>query len=291
MAHDAQRLAANKQLILDYFREVVAAFDVAAVKKFVADDFVLHGADALVGLPAFEAILRRDFGDHPPLDPATVPMLPPTFVVAEGDLVTICFYMPAAEPGQPGAVYDLFAYNTYRIQNGKIAERWTNEHKYARPQLPEDPTTGGNRTTEPHHVGETDLEANKQLVVDFYDRVFGRMDPSAVKDFVADDYFQHASHMPQGRRGLEEYVAGLARQLPPPPAGADAAAGAPPLPPPSVLQAEGDIVVIAARMPQPLRDGSGGTWDYFAYDAYRVRDGKLSEHWSGIDKHARPQMP
>ncbi|OIJ65038.1 hypothetical protein WN71_025730 [Streptomyces mangrovisoli] len=131
------------------------------------------------------------------------------------------------------------------------------------------------------------MEANKKLVSDFYVEVFGPMNPEAVKKFVADDYLQHASHMPQGRAGLERYVAELARQAPPPPAGT-APAGPPA---PAVLHAEGDMVVIAGELPQPLLDGSGGTWTFYAYDAYRVRDGKLAEHWSGIDKHARPRTP
>jgi predicted SnoaL-like aldol condensation-catalyzing enzyme len=286
MSDKASRLTANKQLVLDYFREVVASFNADILPKYVADDFILHGADALVGIDAFREILRRDFAGQPPLDPETVEVLPPAFVVAEKDLVTICFYMPMAEPGQPGAVYDYFAFNTYRIADGKLAERWTNEHKYARPQLPEDPHTGRDLATEPHFVGQTDLEANKRLVIDFYVEVFGPMNPATVKDFVAEDYFQHASHMPQGLAGLEEFVADLAKRAPALLGGQPAAAAAP-----ALLHAEGDMVVIAGTLPQPLHDGSGGTWTFYAYDAYRVRDGKLAEHWSGIDKHARPQQP
>lgn len=286
---DIDRTAANTQLILDYFHDVVASFDVRPLARFIAPDFVLHGADELVGIEAFERILERDFSGREPLPPEEVQMFPPAFVVAEGDLVTIVFYMPMAEPDASGAAYDYFGFNTYRVENGKIAERWSNEHRYARPQfLPQ--AAAGKNPTEPRQVGETDLEANKRLVAEFYERVFGPMDPDAVKDFVAEDYFQHSSHMPQGREGLTAFVAGLAAQAPPPAEGAT-----PPAPPaPAVLHAEGDIVVIAAELPQPLREGdpgSGdgtGTWDYYAYDAYRIRDGKLAEHWSGIDKHARP---
>jgi predicted SnoaL-like aldol condensation-catalyzing enzyme len=51
--------------------------------------------------------------------------------------------------------------------------------------------------------------------------------------------------------------------------------------------AEGDLVVIAAAMPQP--DGAGGAYLRLLYDAYRVRDGLLAEHWSGIDPRNPPQ--
>lgn len=227
------RRAANKQLILDYFRDVVASFDVGYLPRYVAEDFVLHGPDALVGIDAFRQILLRDYSGHPPLDPATVPVLPPTLIVAEDDLVTICFSMPAIVPGSTGETYDLYGYHTYRIRDGFIVERWTNEHMYSRPQLPENPTIGADRTASIRVDDTTDVTANKQLVADFY---------------------------------VSEY--GLTT--------------------PAVLQGDGDLVVIAVELPQPLRDGSGGEWSYFLYDAFRITDGELVERWSGIDAHDLP---
>ena len=209
----------------------------------------------------------------------------PVFTVAEDDLVTVCRYLPQPVPAEPGQTYDYFSFITCRIRDGKIAECWPNTHKYAPLHQPPDPAVGRDRATAPGDVGVTDLEANKQLVRDFYTRVFGAMDPGAVRDFVADDYHQHAAHMPQGRSGLEQFVARIAASAPRP-------AGPPPTaapPEPAVLVAEGDIVVIAACLPQPEPGDSGGNWPYYAYDAYRVKNGKLAEHWSGINKAAPPQ--
>ena len=279
--------AANKQLVLDYFHDVVASFDLAPLSRFIAEDFVLHGADDLVGIEGFRKILERDFTGQAPLAPADVKMFPPALLVAEDDLVTIAFYMPMADPGSSGGAYDYYGLNTYRIVGGKIAERWTNEHRYARPQfLPE--AASGKQSTEPHRVGQTDLEANKNLVTRFYSDVFGPLNATAVKDFVSEDYLQHVSHMPQGRAGLEAYVASLAAAMQPKHSGG----GTPGQPPaPAVLHAEGDMVVIAAQLPQPMRGEPGESWNYFAYDVYRVREGKLAEHWSGIDKFAPPEHP
>lgn len=47
---------------------------------------------------------------------------------------------------------------------------------------------------------------------------------------------------------------------------------------------EGDLVVIAAAMPQT--GGTEGEQSRMLYDAYRVRDGLLAEHWTGVDPHA-----
>jgi predicted SnoaL-like aldol condensation-catalyzing enzyme len=51
--------------------------------------------------------------------------------------------------------------------------------------------------------------------------------------------------------------------------------------PPSVIDAEADLVVIAGLLPQPEPGRAGQTYPYYVYDAYRVRDGMLVEHWRG----------
>lgn len=279
------RIEANKQLVLQFFREVMASPTSGTVSKFVTGDYRQHAPDIADGPEAIEEHARRLLDGREPLDPETAKPLTPVFTVAEDDLVTTCMYMPQPEPDDPGAAYDCFSFDTYRVRGDKIAECWPNSHKYVPLRQPRDPVVGRDRATQPGHVGATDLRANKRLVRDFYARVFGAMDPAAIRDFVADDYHQHASHMPQGRGGLEEYVRTIAASAP----RAAGPAPAAPLPEPDVLLAEGDIVVIAACLPQPEPDGSGASWPYYAYDAYRVKAGKLCEHWSGINKAAPPR--
>jgi predicted SnoaL-like aldol condensation-catalyzing enzyme len=130
---------------------------------------------------------------------------------------------------------------------------------------------------------------NRQLVIDFYRHVFDARNPAAVKDFVAEDYRQHASHLPShlpaGRAGLEAFVAEVFRGLPPLPVKPDL------LMPPALIVAEGDMVVIAGEFPQPEPDDPTRSYPFFVFDAYRVRDGKLVEHWSGINKIAPPRHP
>ena len=126
-------------------------------------------------------------------------------------------------------------------------------------------------------------EANKRLVIDFYRHVFDALDPSAVKDFVREDYHQHCRHMPQGRAGLEEFVARVAGGRPPLPVQPEMANT------PAFLIAEGDMVAIGGGLPQPDPDRPGEFYDYFIVDTYRVRDGRLAEHWSSINKIAPPK--
>jgi len=137
-----------------------------------------------------------------------------------------------------------------------------------------------------NQLQSTDQAArNRQLVIDFYRHVFDARNPAAVKDFVTEDYQQHSAHLPNGRVGLEALVAETFRGLPPLPVQPDL------MIPPTLLVAEGDIVVIAGAFPQPEPDDPTRTYPFFVFDAYRVRDGKLAEHWSGINKIAPPKHP
>lgn len=126
---------------------------------------------------------------------------------------------------------------------------------------------------------------NRQLVIDFYRHVFDARNPAAVKDFVTEDYHQHSTHLPPGRAGLEALVAEAFRGLPPLPVKPDL------MIPPTLLVADDDIVVIVGSFPQPEPTDPTKTYPFFVFDAFRVRDGKLSEHWSGINKIAPPKHP
>ncbi|WP_411389704.1 ester cyclase [Pseudomonas sp. MPB23] len=124
---------------------------------------------------------------------------------------------------------------------------------------------------------------NRQLVIDFYRHVFDARNPAAIKDFVTEDYQQHNSHLPDGRAGLEALVTEMFRGLSPLPVKPDL------LMPSTLIVADGDVVVIAGEFPQPEPEDPTRTYPFFVFDAYRVRDGKLAEHWSGINKIAPPK--
>ena len=207
----------------------------------------------------------------------------PEFVIAERDMAVACFYTPQPAPEDPATAYDLFSFFAYRIRGGSIVEQWSSAHRYA--LLLQAPRSAVSRPSATVDGAPSDLEANKRLVAGFYERVFGPMDPAAIPDFVAENYHQNSSHMPQGRAGLEALVRDLAAHAPPSPGDGEQ----PPESKPAILVAEGDVVVIAGCLPQRDRRDPTTTWPFYAFDAYRVRDGNLAEHWSGINKAAPPE--
>ena len=132
------------------------------------------------------------------------------------------------------------------------------------------------------YTDQETLERNKRLVTEFYRRVFDGQNPAAVRDFVTEDYKQHCSHIPSGRAGLETFVKTVFPSGPVPEPDAMRI-------PPAFIVSEGDMVVVAAYLPQPEPEDPGRTYDYFIFDAFRIRDGKLAEHWSSVNKIAPPK--
>lgn len=129
----------------------------------------------------------------------------------------------------------------------------------------------------------TQAERNKHLVLEFYRRVFDGRNAEVVKNFVTENYAQNGSGLPPGRAGLEGFVRALFPDGPVP-------EPAEMLRAPNFIVAEGDMVVMAACFPQPDPEHPGKTYDYYVFDAFRVEDGKLAEHWSGINKIAPPKQ-
>ncbi|WP_330351243.1 nuclear transport factor 2 family protein [Streptomyces sp. NBC_00582] len=273
---------AAKRLVVDFFTAVIAARNVDAIPDYVAPELIQHGADIPDGVQAYTEHLRDRFRREARAEDADGVRQPPepVFIIADNDLVCVCRYLPQPDPDVPGATFDYYTFTTYRVRDGRITERWPSVNKVALPQppAPDTPSRAVLVSTPPGN----DMEANKRLVTDFYRCIFDARNPDAVKDFVTEDYHQYVAHYPTGRAGLEKFVR---IQFPDGPVPTPAE----PLNPPALLLAQGDIVVCAGLLPQP--DPDGGTYPYYVYDAFRVRDGLLSEHWSGVTKAALPRHP
>lgn len=108
-----------------------------------------------------------------------------------------------------------------------------------------------------------DLEHNKRIVREYYELAFNDKKPTeAVERYVGDEYVQHNPQAPDGTAAFVEFVTGFAGQFP------DLHIDI------RRLVAEGDIVVTHGLITTSAEDP--GT---VAADFFRVRDGKIVEHW------------
>jgi predicted ester cyclase len=151
----------------------------------------------------------------------------------------------------------------------------------AEPSIWLHPVSAYGRAMTTLHAAPTDstqLEGNKRVVRDIVERVFVRQEDAAIDQLVADDFVPHTfGPMPPGREGLREGVKRAAAGV------SDATFEI------HELVAEGDLV--AARMTTGARhtgpfmgvEPTGRRYSIDEMHLFRIRDGKLVEHWHAFD--------
>jgi predicted SnoaL-like aldol condensation-catalyzing enzyme len=128
---------------------------------------------------------------------------------------------------------------------------------------------------------EMSTENNKKVVREFYEEVFRKHRLSVVDRFMHDDYIQHNPDADQGRIGFIEFHKGFFAAIP------DHCA--------TVVQmvAENDLVYVYNKITGThTGEGflnhppTGNKIEYDVVDMFRLRDGKLCEHWDVADTRA-----
>jgi len=113
------RLAANKKLVYDMYREIVQGGHAELVEKYFTPEYVQHNPNVVSGRDAIAAYIK---GSRParPLEPTI--KLPLITLIAEGDWVMVANQRPQKDAA--GNDYTTTWFDLYRIANGKIAEHW-----------------------------------------------------------------------------------------------------------------------------------------------------------------------
>ncbi len=108
-------------------------------------------------------------------------------------------------------------------------------------------------------------EANRKLVVDFYNRFFNEHDVASASPTIAEDYIQHNPDVPNGRAPLVEYFTGFFKDNPNSKA--------------RIVRTttDGDLVWLHVHSTNNADDRGQAVVDIF-----RVKDGKIVEHWDVI---------
>jgi predicted SnoaL-like aldol condensation-catalyzing enzyme len=114
------KLAANKKLVYDFYRIVLRGRQLDQAEKYMREDYIQHNPNAETGIKGFKDFFQK-FGGPLPV-PETLADL--VSIMAEGDLVTLLLRREYDEPAQPGQKYTSTWFDTFRIQDGKIAEHW-----------------------------------------------------------------------------------------------------------------------------------------------------------------------
>ena len=128
--------------------------------------------------------------------------------------------------------------------------------------------------------GQSQVEANKKVVYDFYRFVWEPRDLKTLETFLPESYIEHNPRFSGKRIDLVNALKGgtlsdwskagkVEDKLQDPPA---------------LITAEGDLVTwIFKRLRKDPKDPSK-TYEAFWFDTFRIRDGKIVEHWDGATR-------
>ena len=115
------RLAANKRLVYDFWREVFEGGHMELAEKYMAESYIQHNPNVPSGRAAFVDFFTK-VKKPAPIEPRI--KAPLVAIVAEGDLVVLSFAREGVDPKDATKKYSTTWFDMFRIENGKIAEHW-----------------------------------------------------------------------------------------------------------------------------------------------------------------------
>jgi predicted SnoaL-like aldol condensation-catalyzing enzyme len=114
------RLARNKRLVFDLWREIVDAGQEQRAARYVGSGFIEHDPNAASGLDGFSRYFSTR-ADRP-VEPWI--RAPVVAIVAEADLVALVTMREHPHPVHAGRRYTTTWFNLFRIAAGRIVEHW-----------------------------------------------------------------------------------------------------------------------------------------------------------------------
>jgi predicted SnoaL-like aldol condensation-catalyzing enzyme len=138
------------------------------------------------------------------------------------------------------------------------------------PAFAQEPTRGNDDHQALLASDDPQLAANKRLVYDWWREVFEARHVERNQRYMADDFVEHNPNVSSGREGVEAFIATFGG---PQPIQARVEREL------IDITAERDIVTLmfVAEYEHPAQPGE--TYRTTWYDTFRVRDGKIVEHW------------
>ena len=167
LASPDPRLAQNKRLVYDFWREVFEAGHLDLAPKYMAESYLQHNPNVPTGRAAFVEFFGRFKKPGPIQSKVSAPLVS---ITAEGDLVVLGFVRELPDPNEPGHKYTTTWFDMFRLENGKIAEHWDPAEKQPPRTAPAD---AGAQEEEVKAVTQRACEA------------FLRADLAAVEDLLA----------------------------------------------------------------------------------------------------------
>jgi predicted SnoaL-like aldol condensation-catalyzing enzyme len=121
LASSDVKLAENKRLVYDFWREVFEAGHMELADKYMAESYVQHNPNVPTGRAAFIEFFTKFKKPKPIESKVSAPLVG---ITAEGNLVVMSFARELDDPKDPSKKYTTTWFDMFRIEGGKIAEHW-----------------------------------------------------------------------------------------------------------------------------------------------------------------------
>lgn len=121
LASPDARLAANKRLVYDFWREVFEAGHMELAERYMAEGYIQHNPNMPTGRAAFIDFFSKNVSPGAIQPRVKAPLVA---ILADGDLVVLVFAREAPDPKDPSKKYTTTWFDMFRLEGGKIAEHW-----------------------------------------------------------------------------------------------------------------------------------------------------------------------
>lgn len=121
LASKDPKLAANKKLVYDFWREVFEAGHLELAPQYMTETYIQHNPTVATGRKAFVDFFGQFKKPQAIADKVKAPLVS---ITAEGDFVTLAFVSERKDPKDPTKTYTTTWFDMFRIEGGKIAEHW-----------------------------------------------------------------------------------------------------------------------------------------------------------------------
>lgn len=191
-----EQLAANKKLVLSSYDNNFNQKNSAQVAKFInPDQYIQHainGKDGVQGLIKYIEYMKAEM---PSFTGKNIRM------IADGDLV-----VSQTEELVKNKPVDI-SMDLYRIKDGKIVEHWDAVQKYTdQKPLNKNGIVAG---AQPNQKSLLASERVKEVAHEYFTRTWGKLDVSAIDQYVAPNFIQHNPQVADGREALKTLVSEL----------------------------------------------------------------------------------